>query len=91
MLQMFHLELVKVYLNVVYVAMAIHACAQEHVSSVSFIFRRMLQVCLSGCAYAVNGYVAIVCSKCFIYFRCMLQLFHLSVAKVYLNVGVEKV
>jgi hypothetical protein len=44
MLQVFHLELAKVDLNIAYVAMAIHACAQEHVSSVSSIFRRMLQV-----------------------------------------------
>jgi hypothetical protein len=41
----------------------------------------MLQVFYSGFAY-----VAIVCSKCFTCFIRMLQLFHLSVAKVDLNV-----
>jgi hypothetical protein len=37
--------------------------------------------------YLDVAYVANVCSKCFIRSRCMLQLFHLSVAKVDLNVG----
>ena len=35
----------------------------------------------SGCCSCCNG-VPIVCSKCFIYFRCMLQRFHLDIAKV---------
>jgi hypothetical protein len=38
-------------------------------------------------AYVCNGYVASVYSKCFICSRHMLQLFYLSIAKVYLNVG----
>jgi hypothetical protein len=32
-------------------------------------------------------YVSSVCSKCFICFRCMLQVFHLEVAKVDLDVA----
>jgi hypothetical protein len=35
----------------------------------------------SGCCTCCNN-VSIVCLKCFIYFRCMLQRFHLDVAKV---------
>ena len=42
---------------------------------------------LSGCYICYNDYIASVCSKCLIYFSRMLQLFHLSVAKVDLNVG----
>ena len=42
---------------------------------------------LSGCCICYNDYVASVCSKCFICFSRMLQLFHPSVAKVELNVG----
>ena len=42
---------------------------------------------LSGCCICYNDYVASVCSKYFICFNRMLQLFHLSVAKVDLNVG----
>ena len=49
---------------------------QTHVASV-----------LSGCCICCNGYVANVCSKCFICFRRMLHLFNLSVAKVDLDVG----
>jgi hypothetical protein len=48
---------------------------QTHVASV-----------LSGCCICCNGYVANVCSKCFICFGRMLQSFHLSVAKVDLDV-----
>jgi hypothetical protein len=40
--------------------------------------------------YVANGYIVSVCSKCFIRFRRMMQLFHLSVAKVDVDVGVEK-
>jgi hypothetical protein len=46
---------------------------QTHVASV-----------LSGCC---NDYVANVYSKCFICFKRMLQLFHLSVAKVDVDIG----
>jgi hypothetical protein len=34
-----------------------------------------------------NGYVVNICSKCFICFRRMLQLFYLSVAKVDMDIG----
>jgi hypothetical protein len=64
------------HLDVAYVAMAIHACVQEHVSSASPVFRRMLQVFYLDVAYVGNDYVASVYSECFIWFRCMLQLFH---------------
>ena len=66
MLQVFNLDIVKVDPDVPYVAMAIHACVQEHVSSVSSIFRCMLQVFYLDVAYVKNGYVASVCSECFI-------------------------
>jgi hypothetical protein len=42
---------------------------QEHVSSVSSIFRRMLQVIYLDVEYVANDYVASVCFECFIYFR----------------------
>jgi hypothetical protein len=58
---------------------------QDNVSSVSSVFRRMLQV-----FYLDIAYVASVCSECFICFRRMLQLFYLSVAKIDLDVGVEE-
>jgi hypothetical protein len=48
---------------------------QTHVTSV-----------LSRCCICCNSYVANVCSKCFICFRRILQLVHLSVAKVDLDI-----
>jgi hypothetical protein len=50
----------------------------------------MLQVFYLDVVYVANDFVASVCSECFICFRRMLQLVHLSVAKVDLDVGVEK-
>jgi hypothetical protein len=64
------------YLDVAYVAMVIYA---------SFKYFICFQ---TDVAYVVNGYVASLCSKYFICFRRMLQLFHLSVAKAI--VGVEE-
>jgi hypothetical protein len=49
---------------------------QTHVASV-----------FSRCCICCNGYVANVCSKCFICFKCTLQLFYLSVVKVDLDVA----
>jgi hypothetical protein len=57
---------------------------QTHVSSVSSVFFYMLQVLhlnISGCCTYCNG-VSTIYPKCFIYFRRMLQMFHLYVAKV---------
>jgi hypothetical protein len=51
-------------------------------TSVSPVFRRMLQVFYLDVSYVGNGYIASVYSECFICFRCTLQLFHLSVTKV---------
>jgi hypothetical protein len=42
---------------------------------------------LSGCCICCNDYVANVCSKYFICFRRVLQLFHLRVAEVDMDVG----
>ena len=49
------------------------------------LFQMYVACVLSGCYICYKDYVASVCSKCFIYFNRMLQLFHLSVAKVDLN------
>ena len=46
---------------------------QKHVSSVSSVFRRMLQVFYLDVAYVTNDYVANVCSECFVCFKHMLQ------------------
>jgi hypothetical protein len=62
---------------------------QEHVSSVSSISERMLQVFYLNIAYVADSYVAI-CSKCFVWITRILQLFHLGVAKVNLDVRVEE-
>jgi hypothetical protein len=41
-------------------------------------------------AFIANRYIASVCSERFMYFSRMLQLFHLSVAKVDLDIRVEE-
>jgi hypothetical protein len=55
--------------------------------SICFICFRYVASVLSGCYIYYNDYVASVCFKCFICFYHMLELFHLSVAKLDLNVG----
>jgi hypothetical protein len=62
----------------------------KHVSSVSSVFITMLQVFYLDVAYVANAYVASVYSECFICFWRILQLFHLSVAKVNINVRVQE-
>ena len=44
MLQVFHLDVAKIDLDVVYIAMVIYACFKRIVSSVSSVFSRMLHV-----------------------------------------------
>ena len=51
------------------------------------MFHLYLVSVLSRYCICYNDYVTTVCSKCFICFSRMLRLFHLSVAKVDLNVG----
>ena len=51
------------------------------------LFQTYVASVLSGCCICYNDYVASVYSKCLICFSRMLQLFHMSVAKVDLNVG----
>jgi hypothetical protein len=51
------------------------------------LFQIYVASVLSEYCICYNDYVASVCSKCFICFSHMLQLFHLSVAKLDLNVG----
>jgi hypothetical protein len=52
-----------------------------------YLFQMYVTSVLSGCYICYNDYVVSVCFKCLIYFNRMLQLFHLSVAKLDLNVG----
>ena len=61
-----------------------------HVLSVSSVSEHMLQVFYLNVAYVANSYVASVCSECFIYLAVCCNLFHLSVAKVDLDVCVEE-
>jgi hypothetical protein len=56
----FHLDVTKVDLDVAYVAIYTHMF-EEHVSSVSSIFRLMLQVFYLDVVYVSNGYVPSVC------------------------------
>jgi hypothetical protein len=48
-LQVFHLDVAKIDLNVAYVAMVIHVCAQEHVSKCFICFQTYVAIVLSEC------------------------------------------
>jgi hypothetical protein len=72
-------------LDVAYVAMVIHVCYKS-LFKMFHLFQTHVAIVLSSCCICGDGYVANVCSKCFICFRCMLQLFYLSIAKVDLDV-----
>jgi hypothetical protein len=90
MLQVFHLDDVKVDLDGIYM----------HVANVCFkcfrCFIRILQVLYLDVAYVCNGFqvfsrcfacVSNICCKCFSYFGRMLQVFRLGVVKVDLGVA----
>jgi hypothetical protein len=67
-------------------ANASHIC-YNNMFHLFHLFQMYVASVLFGCCIYYNDYVASVCSKCFIYFSRMLQLFHLNVAKVDLNMG----
>jgi hypothetical protein len=66
--------------------MVIHVCCKS-LLKMFHLFQTHVASVLSGCCICCNGYVTNICSKCFICFRHMLQLFHLSVTKVDMDVG----
>jgi hypothetical protein len=51
------------------------------------LFQLYVASVLSRYCIGYNDYVVSVCSKCFIYFSRTLQLFHLTIVKVDLNIG----
>jgi hypothetical protein len=67
MFQVFQADVAKVDRDVAYVVIVVHVCCKSLFPMFHLFFRRMLQVCLSGC------YI------CFTY---MLQMFYLDVAYV---------
>jgi hypothetical protein len=75
----------KVDRDVTHVASVLEVCSKS-LFKIFHLFQ-MYVASVSGCCTCYNGYVACVCSKCFSCFSRMLQLFHLSVAKINLNVG----
>jgi hypothetical protein len=82
MLQMFHLDVLKVDLDVAHVAMAIHACFKCFIR-----FRHMLQMFHFDISKVDLGAAHIAmdihaCFKCFVCFKRMLQMFHLDISKV---------
>jgi hypothetical protein len=67
MLQVFYMDVAKVYQDIAYVAVTIHVYCKRMLQMFYLFFRRMLQACLSGCCI------------CFTY---ILQMFYLHVAYV---------
>jgi hypothetical protein len=85
MLQVFHLDVARVDLDVAYIYACCKRMFQVFHTYVESIFIWMLHVLqwLQTCFPGVSN----VCCKCFNYFGCMLQVFHLDVAKVDLGVA----
>jgi hypothetical protein len=75
MLQVFHLDVAKVDLDVVYVVMAIHVCSRACFKCFICFQTYVAKLFHLDVPYGANGYVASVCFECFICFRCMLQFF----------------
>jgi hypothetical protein len=100
---MFHLDVAKVDIDVAFVAMATHVCCkcmfqmlhlfQTYVTNISPGCCKSRSRCCKNrfrcCIFLqlLHTYVASVCSKYFIYFRRILQVFHLGVAKIDLDVA----
>ena len=66
--------------------MVIHVCCKS-LFKIFYLFQTHVASILAGRCICCNGYVVIVYSKCFICFECMFQLFHVSVVKLDLDVG----
>ena len=67
MLQVFNVDVEKVERDVAYVVMTIHVCCKRLFQMFHLFFKRMLQLCLSGC---------------YICFTHMLQVFYLNIAYI---------
>jgi hypothetical protein len=68
MLQVFHMDVVKVDRDVSYIAMVVHLCCKRMFEMFHLFSKRTLQVCLYGCCI------------CFMH---TLQVFYLDVAYVF--------
>jgi hypothetical protein len=89
MLQAFYMDIAKVDRDVAYVASVSEVCASVSEICCKRLFKMfcMFQTYIASVFISMlhmfrYAYVASVYSKCFIYFRRMLQVFHLDVAYV---------
>jgi hypothetical protein len=81
-LHVFHLDVAKVDPDVAYVSMSIHVCCKRLFQCFICFSRHMLQVFHLNVAYFTMAFKCFqLFCKCFICFGCMLQVFHLDVAK----------
>jgi hypothetical protein len=69
MLQVFYMDVAKIYWDVAHVAMVVHICHKHLFQIFHLFFRRMLQVCLFGCCI----YVSHICSKFYLDVSYVLQ------------------
>ena len=77
------------YLDVAYVALAIHICCKCMFKCFS-CFETYVVSCLSGCCICCTSYtrtLQVYVFKCFSCFKCMLQMFYLDV--VYVAVAID--
>jgi hypothetical protein len=86
MLQVFHINVAKVDLDVAHVAIAIHVCCKS-LFNMFHLFQTYVATVLSGCCKSrfrccIYKHVASVYFKCFMCFIRMLQVFCLNVAYV---------
>jgi hypothetical protein len=64
---------------------------QEFVQNILFVSDICCKCVYLDVAYVANDYAASVCFECLVCLRCILQLYHLSVIKVDLDIGVVEV
>ena len=69
-LQVFYMDVAKVYRDVAHVAMAIHVCCKR---PFQMFYLPFSNVCCK-CAYLDVAYVSCICCKCFIWMLCMFTM-----------------
>ena len=92
---MVHADVAKVDRDDAFVAMVLHICCKLLSSMFHSFFRRILQVCLSGCCICFHIYVASVLSECCVcfamvssVFQVFLQVFQMHISNVSLSLNI---
>ena len=72
-LQVFHMDVAKIYRDVAHVAMVVHVCCKRPFQMFHLLFQTYVVSVLIWMLHMFHTYVARVCFKCFSCFSLMLQ------------------